>query len=313
MAGGRGDLRPGRDPARDQRLQRLLDRGHGGRPVRGDQPPLGSISPPGRAPGTPARRVARTPPARCGSAPRTGGSRPRSPRGPGGRARGRARASSRSGTAGAGRRSGERPRPGRGACGSRRSPGARARAAAIASSTASSSAAGGASSTSTRPERVRMRTPATTIATATHERRDRVEGGLAGDLDQQQADQHPDRGHRVGAQVGGVALERRRAQGPRPPVEEGRDADVGDRREGDHRDADAEVRDLGAGDQPPGGLEDDDPGADQDQHPLDRRRQVLELLVAVGVLGGRRARRRRGRRRRRPPRRAGRSPSGSPR
>ena len=37
--------------------------------------------------------------------------------------------------------------------------------------------------------------------------------------------------------------------------------------------------------EPAGRLEDDDPGADQDQHPLDRGRQALDLLVAVGVLG----------------------------
>ncbi len=42
---------------------------------------------------------------------------------------------------------------------------------------------------------------------------------------------------------------------------------------------------LGADHQPMGRLEDDDPGADQDQHPLDRRRQALDLLVAVGVVG----------------------------
>ena len=38
-------------------------------------------------------------------------------------------------------------------------------------------------------------------------------------------------------------------------------------------------------DQLVGRLVDDHPGADQDQHPLDRRRQVLDLLVAVGMLG----------------------------
>ena len=42
---------------------------------------------------------------------------------------------------------------------------------------------------------------------------------------------------------------------------------------------------LGADDQLVGRLVDDHPGADQDQHPLDRRRQVFDLLVAVGVLG----------------------------
>ena len=67
--------------------------------------------------------------------------------------------------------------------------------------------------------------------------------------------------------------------------EDRRDAEVGDHREAHHGDADAERLDLGADDEPVGRLVDDDPGADQDQHPLDRRRQVLDLLVAVGMLG----------------------------
>ena len=61
--------------------------------------------------------------------------------------------------------------------------------------------------------------------------------------------------------------------------------EVGEHREAHHGDADAEPLDLGADDQPVGRLVDDDPGADQDQHPLDRRRQALDLLVAVGVVG----------------------------
>ena len=61
--------------------------------------------------------------------------------------------------------------------------------------------------------------------------------------------------------------------------------EVGDHREAHHRDADPERFDLGADDEPVGRLVDDDPGADEDQHPLDRRRQALDLLVAVGVLG----------------------------
>ena len=83
----------------------------------------------------------------------------------------------------------------------------------------------------------------------------------------------------------GVAFERRRFVGPRLAREHGRDAEVGEHRDAHHGDADAERFDLGADDEPVGRLEDDDPGADQDQHPLDRRRQALDLLVAVGVVG----------------------------
>ena len=100
-----------------------------------------------------------------------------------------------------------------------------------------------------------------------------------------QPDEHADRGQRVGAQVGGVALERRRVE---------RRARGGRGRPRRTRLATAEKPitamptprslDLRADDQPAGRLEDDDPGADQDQHALDRRGQVLDLLVAVGVL-----------------------------
>ena len=129
---------------------------------------------------------------------------------------------------------------------------ARRRSAAIAASIRSSSAGGGASSTRTRPEPGQDPDAGDDDRAGDRERRDRVEGGLAGDLDQQQADQHADRGQRVGAQVRGVALERRRVERPRAPVEEGRDAEVGDRRERDHGDPDAEVLDLRA-DRPAGG------------------------------------------------------------
>ena len=60
--------------------------------------------------------------------------------------------------------------------------------------------------------------------------------------------------------------------------------EVGDAENAMHRDADPERVDLGADHEPAGRLEDDDPGADQDQHPLDRRRQALDLLVPVGVV-----------------------------
>ena len=81
----------------------------------------------------------------------------------------------------------------------------------------------------------------------------------------------------------------------------------------DDRDAEAERLDLGAVDEAADRLEDDHAGADEDQHPLDRRGEVLDLLVAVAVRRRRPARRPCGRRRRRRSRRSGRSPSGSPR
>ena len=130
-----------------------------------------------------------------------------------------------------------------------------------------------------------IRRPAATIAAATTRAVIESKAAIAGDLDQREADQHPGRGERVGAQVGGVALQRRRVVGPRLAREDRRDARLATHREAHHGDADAERFDLGADDQPVGRLVDDDPGADQDQHPLDRRRQVLDLLVPVGMLG----------------------------
>ena len=96
--------------------------------------------------------------------------------------------------------------------------------------------------------------------------------------------QHAERGERVGAEMGGVAGERRRAVALGLPPEEERDAGVGERREADHRDADAELLDPGSRGEPVDRLVDDQPGAREDQHPLDRRGEALELLVAVGVL-----------------------------
>ena len=130
-----------------------------------------------------------------------------------------------------------------------------------------------------------IRSPATTIAAATTSAAIESKAATPVISTSSEPDEHADRGQRVGAQVGGVALERRRVVRARLAREDGRDAEVGDHREADHGDADAEPLDLGADDQPVGRLEDDDPGADQDQHPLDRRRQALDLLVAVGVLG----------------------------
>ena len=130
-----------------------------------------------------------------------------------------------------------------------------------------------------------IRRPATTIAAATTSAVIESKATIAGDLDQDQPAEHPGRGQRVGAQMRGVALERRRLVGARLARENRRDAEVGEHREAHHRDADAERLDLGADDQPVGRLVDDDPGADQDQHPLDRRRQALDLLVPVGMVG----------------------------
>ena len=118
------------------------------------------------------------------------------------------------------------------------------------------------------------------------ERRDRVEGRFPG---------RPRPGSRptstptdVSAsvrQMRGVALERRRVKLAGALSQEGGDAEVGEGGEGDHGDADSEVLDVRAGGQAAGRLVDDHPGADQDQHALDRGSEVLDLLVAVGVLG----------------------------
>ena len=129
-----------------------------------------------------------------------------------------------------------------------------------------------------------MRSPANTIAAGDHQRGDRIEGVHARDRDQAQPDEHADRGQRVGAQVRRVSRQGGRAVLAGAPPQVAGDAEVGDRREADHRDPDPEVLDLAADDQPAGRLEDDDPGADQDQHALDRGGQVLGLLVPVGML-----------------------------
>ena len=77
------------------------------------------------------------------------------------------------------------------------------------------------------------------------QRDDRVEPVRAGDLDEHEADEHADRGVGVGAQVGGVALERggarSRARGGTASCETARLATV---ENADHRDADAEVLEL---------------------------------------------------------------------
>ena len=62
------------------------------------------------------------------------------------------------------------------------------------------------------PERSISRTPVATIATGDEQRRDRVEGGLAGDLDEDEPDEDGDRRQRIGSEVGGIALERRRLE-----------------------------------------------------------------------------------------------------
>ena len=118
-----------------------------------------------------------------------------------------------------------------------------------------------------------------------HQRDDGVDLLEPGHLDQHEAEQHRQRGGGVGAQVRGVPLERRRVVRARLPVQVGRDDQVHDRRDRDHGDAEADVLDLAAaGHQPARGLVHDHAGADQDQHALDRGRQVLGLGVPVLVL-----------------------------
>ena len=86
--------------------------------------------------------------------------------------------------------------------------------------------------------------------------------------------------------MGGVAFERRRVVLAGAGVEEARDDDVDEHREGDHGDPDAERLDLGGRrTSRRDGLEADHPGADEDQHRLGAGGDVLGLLVAVGVVG----------------------------
>ena len=73
-----------------------------------------------------------------------------------------------------------------------------------------------------------IRIPATTIATATISAVIESNWSHPGDLHQRQADEHAERGERVGAQVGGVALERRRLVGRACRREDARDHQVGD-------------------------------------------------------------------------------------
>ena len=125
--------------------------------------------------------------------------------------------------------------------------------------------------------------PAHTIATATMSAVIASSSSMPVISTSTSATSTPARGERVGAQVRRVALERGRVGEPRLPVQVGRDDEVRDHREADHRDAEAEVLDAGVIDEPADGLVDDDPGADEDQHPLDPGRDVLDLLVAVRV------------------------------
>ena len=86
-----------------------------------------------------------------------------------------------------------------------------------------------------------IRSPADDDRRGDDQRGDRVEGGDAGDLDQGEADEDAGRGQRVGAQVGGVALQRRRVVRPRLAVEDAETTRLASDREPDHGDADAEV------------------------------------------------------------------------
>ena len=86
--------------------------------------------------------------------------------------------------------------------------------------------------------------PGQTIAPATISAAIESKAGSPVTSTSDEADEDADRGQRVGAQVGGVALERGRVVLAGAAVEEGRDDEVGDDREADHRDADAERLDL---------------------------------------------------------------------
>ena len=101
--------------------------------------------------------------------------------------------------------------------------------------------------------------------------------------DEAEADEDADRGVGVGAQVRGVALQRRARGLARAPEQPGRDGEVRGAREPDDDDADPEVLELGPVDQRADRGVGDHRAAREDQHPLRRGRRVLELLVAVAV------------------------------
>ena len=158
------------------------------------------------------------------------------------------------------------------------------RAAAIAASIRSISALGRASSTSTAEERRRSRKPAQTIATATISA---VIGSKAASPVTWARARPTSTPAEVSASVRRCAASPSSACDSSPwPGARGREETP--------RLATTEKAitampmpsrsTLGADDQLVGRLVDDHAGADQDQHPLDRGREVFDLLVAVGVL-----------------------------
>ena len=110
-----------------------------------------------------------------------------------------------------------------------------------------------------------------------------VEGRGSGDLDEEQRAEHGPRRHRVGAQVRRVALERGGIGKPGLAAQECRDAQVGHQRDRDDHDTEPHVPQRRRLREPVPRLRDDHGGADEDEQALERGRQVLCLLVPVGV------------------------------
>ncbi len=116
----------------------------------------------------------------------------------------------------------------------------------------------------------------------------RIEPLRAGQLDQGERHQHPRGGQRIGSQVGGVALQRRRLGPPRGAADLRRDDQVDHDRERHHADPQPDRGHASVAQQAPDRLKRNHRRAHQDQDPLERRGQVLEPLVpvAVALVGG---------------------------
>ncbi len=115
------------------------------------------------------------------------------------------------------------------------------------------------------------------------ERDDRVDPPRPGQVDRDEADQDGGGGERVGAEVRGIARERRRAGPPRRPRQPPGDAEVEPERDRHDDDPEPDLVHAAVVDEMADRLEGDRGRADEDQDPLDRRRQVLDLLVPVAV------------------------------
>ena len=123
----------------------------------------------------------------------------------------------------------------------------------------------------------------TTIAAASGQRDHRVKPVGTGDLHEDQPDHDSARSQRVGPQVRRVAGQRGRVRAPRVAIEDRRHDEVDRDRHACDRDAEADELKLGVVGQMADRLERNRGRPDHDQDPLDRRGQVLDLLVAVAM------------------------------